>query len=166
MQQACTSKLSKLCLQLQSVAVPASSVRQHTVHTSSFVRCRASATLCVAKASSAHLSHDTASSQQATVAEQPFQPLTKARKKKKQPLASMTAAVPGSGWQKAGKVAGYSALAVGAGLAVTALAVDIADVALASAALYAGRRLETCCCSIILCSCIFLSMHICWYTNQ
>ena len=140
MQQAYVQKLSQSCLQLHLVPVPASSFRQHIAQAYSIPRRTPRSLLGITQASSAHLSHDTASSQQATVAEQPFVPLTKARKKKKQAHAFIPPAILGSSWQKAGNVAGYFAWAVGAGLAITALDIDIADVALASAAIAAGEE--------------------------
>ena len=63
-----------------------------------------------------------------------FIPLTKARKlAKPAPTDS-----PPSGLQQAGKAARYVVLAVGAGVAMKALAVDVTDAVIASAVLAAG----------------------------
>lgn len=63
-----------------------------------------------------------------------FTPLTKAPKM----VQTGPAAFPLSRLQQARKAAGYAALAVGAGFAITALAVDVTDAAVASAVLAAG----------------------------
>lgn len=63
-----------------------------------------------------------------------FIPLTKARK----PAKTAPTDLPPSMRQQAGKAARYVALAVGAGVAMTTLAVDVTDAAIASAVLAAG----------------------------
>jgi len=63
-----------------------------------------------------------------------FIPLTKARK----PAKAAPTDLPPSRLQQAGKAARYAVLAVGAGIAMTALAVDVTDAAVASAVLAAG----------------------------
>ena len=63
-----------------------------------------------------------------------FIPLTKARKLAKPAPTEF----PPSSLQQAGKAARYVVLAVGAGVAMTALAVDVTDAAIASAVLAAG----------------------------
>ncbi len=63
-----------------------------------------------------------------------FIPLTKARK----PAKTAPTDLPPSRLQQAGKAARYAVLAVGAGVAMAALAVDITDAAIASAVLAAG----------------------------
>lgn len=75
-----------------------------------------------------------------------FTPLTKAPKM----VQTAPAAFPLSRLQQARKAAGYAALAVGAGFAMTALAVDVTDAALASAVLAAGNTITLLSCQIIL----------------
>ncbi len=61
-------------------------------------------------------------------------------------------ALPPSKLQQARKVAGYAALAVGAGVAMTALAVDVTDAAIAGAVLAAGDlSFDLSCTRIALC---------------
>ena len=75
-----------------------------------------------------------------------FTPLTKAPKM----VQTGPAAFPLSRLQQARKAAGYAALAVGAGFAITALAVDVTDAAVASAVLAAGNTITLLSCQIVL----------------
>ena len=95
--------------------------------------------------------------------EEVFIPLTKARKKAKQ--AGL--AVPRNRLALVGTAAGCAALAVGAGAAITALALDASQMAVASAALAAGNCLSYFACVHKLSAChrILSMIDICTWTS-
>ena len=119
-------------------------LRQLHLHQRSLSACSVRArppklSLQVSATSTANLSHDVAGSQQVIEMDEPFQPLTKARKKQKPSTAAATTKLD-IDWQKAGKSTCYGAVAVAAGFALKALAVDVNSVAAIGATLAAGMR--------------------------
>ena len=139
MQKACVHHFPLRQLHLHQRSLSASSVRTRPPKLS----------LRVSATSTANLSHDVAGSQQLREVEEPFQPLTKVRKKQKPSAAAAAAAAARKldiDWQKAGKVTRYGAVAVAAGFALKTLAVDVNSVAAVGATLTAGMRTSHPCC--------------------
>ena len=143
MQKACMHHFPPRQLHLHQRSLSASSVRTRPPKLS----------LQVSATSTANLSHDVVGSQQVIEVEEPFQPLTKVRKKQKPSATAAAAAAAAAAarkldldWQKAGKVTRYGAVAVAAGFALKALAVDVNSVAAIGATLTAGMRTSHPCC--------------------